>query len=374
MRILVTGGAGFIGSHLADALVAAGDEVVLYDNLDPQVHGPARERPRYLDPDLPLVVGDIRNSELLRHTLLEHRIDAIFHEAAAVGVGQSMYQLRKYTDVNTVGTAALLEALVDTKHPIQKIVVASSMSIYGEGSYVCPEHGLVAPRPRGQEQMAERRWEMECPSCGGQVTARATREDKPLVPTSVYATTKRDQEELVLEFGQAYDVPAVALRYFNVYGERQALSNPYTGVAAIFASSLLNGNAPRVFEDGKQSRDFTHVSDIVAANLLALRSDAANGGSFNVGTGIPTSIERVAVVLAEKLGVDVGIELLGMSRAGDIRHCYADIELTKSTLGFEPRVTFEDGMEELAKWLQGEHAEDRGAAALEELATHKLAR
>jgi dTDP-L-rhamnose 4-epimerase len=370
MMVLVTGGAGFVGSHLVDELVAQGHDVVVYDSLDAQVH--LGGKPAYLAADAEFVMGDVRDRDLLQKCLLEKRIEVVFHQAAVVGVGQSMYEIRRYVDVNSVGTATLLDILANSKHHVGKIVVASSMSIYGEGSYRCPEHGIVYPRLRSAEQLANHDWEMRCPVCGAAASPTLTREDKPLYPTSTYATSKRDQEELVLQFGQAYEVPAVALRYFNIYGTRQSLSNPYTGVAAIFASRLLNGHKPLIFEDGLQARDFVHVSDIVRANMLAMEQSGADYCALNVGTGRSTTVRDVAVTLAGHLKLDIEPEILGEFRAGDIRNCVADVADIKERLGFTPATRFEDGMRELAEWLRHEESDDRSEVAIMELRKHGL--
>lgn len=372
-RALVTGGAGFIGSHIVDGLLAADYEVVVYDALVPQVHGPDAGRPGYLDPDVELVVGDVRDREKLAPLL--RSADVVLHEAAAVGVGQSMYDIVDYVEVNAVGTAVLCELLARDRGDVRKLLVASSMSNYGEGAYRCPEHGRLAPTPRPVSQLERREWELQCPTCSAELTAVPTDEAKPLRPTSVYATTKRDQEELVLNVGAAYDIPAVALRYFNVYGPRQSLSNPYTGVAAIFSSRLLNGEPPLIFEDGHQSRDFTHVSDIVRANLAALATDAADGEVVNVGTGRPTDMLQLVEMLATGLGCE-GLEpqVLGQFREGDIRHCVADTTKLGTLLGLTDPVRLEDGMADLVSWARDERPEDRVSTALQELEAHRLVR
>ena len=277
-------------------------------------------------------------------------------------------------EANSLGNANLLDILANSDHGVGKVVVASSMSIYGEGKYVCDSDGVVYPKLRPPEQLGQRDWEIRCPRCGRETRPTATDEDKPLFPTSIYATTKRDQEEMVLEFGDAYAIPSVALRYFNVYGARQAISNPYTGVAAIFASRLLNDKAPLVFEDGQQSRDFTHVSDIVQANLLVTEGDAGDFDAFNVGTGRSTSVLEVAETLAQKLGRDISPQLLSKFRSGDIRHCYGDITKIRSKLGYEPKVEFGEGMEGLAAWLASETSVDRGDLAMQELEARGLTR
>ncbi len=326
-NILVTGGAGFIGSHLVDALLAAGHNVRVLDALEPQVHGGLRERgekPDYLNPEAEFIQGDIRDPEAVRKAL--EGVDVLFHEAALVGVGQSMYEIARYTDVNAGGTAALLQVIINSKERPRKMIVASSMSIYGEGAYDCPIHGRVFPKLREPAQLQQRDWEMHCPiqRCPERCRPVPTDEDKPLYPTSVYAINKRDHEELFLAIGRAYDIPAVALRYFNVYGRRQALSNPYTGVAAIFSSRLLNGRPPVIFEDGLQSRDFTHVSDIVNANLIVMDSPEADFKVFNVGTGRRLTILELTEALIQHLGLSLQPEVVAQFRAGDIRHCYAD--------------------------------------------------
>lgn len=369
MKTLVTGGAGFIGSHLVRELVARGDSVVVLDSLEEQVHGGA-------EPDLPasveLIVGDVGDAELADRAL--SGVDRVVHLAAAVGVGQSMYEIARYTELNTMSTARFLERLVAMRPLPTRLVVASSMSIYGEGEYACETHGRQSPEPRAEEQLLAREWELACPQCRQPLRPVPTSEAKPLLPTSIYAINKRDHEEMSLVAGAAYGIPTVALRFFNVYGEGQALSNPYTGVAAIFASRLLNRRPPMVFEDGEQSRDFTHVSDIVAGILGALESEPAAGHAINLGTGRSTSVARVAEVLADGIGVEVEAEFNGQYRAGDIRHCYADISRAEQLLGYAPKVTFEDGMGALVEWLQSQQAVDRVDDATSELAARGLTR
>jgi dTDP-L-rhamnose 4-epimerase len=370
-KILVTGGAGFIGSFLVDELLDRGYDVRIYDALVPQVHGPDQKVPSYVSADAEFVRGDVRDREALAKAL--QGVDVVFHLAAAVGVGQSMYQIQYYTDVNTLGGAVLLDLLANTQHQVRKMLVASSMSIYGEGKYECEDCGVVYPRLRSEAQLRARDWEMKCPHCGQGVRAVPTDEEKPLYPTSIYAITKRDHEEMFLSTGLAYGIPAVALRFFNTYGPRQALSNPYTGVMAIFSGRLLNRQPAVIYEDGLQSRDFTHVSDIVRGLLLAMDKPEADNQVFNLGSGIPTSIAEVAEMLAENLtGGEIQPQILNQFRAGDIRHCYADLAKARRLLGFEPHVLLRDGLDDLLLWVREQTAVDRFAQVEQELAAKSL--
>jgi dTDP-L-rhamnose 4-epimerase len=310
-------------------------------------------------------LGDVRDLDCLRKAL--SGIDIVFHEAAMVGVGQSMYEIKRYTEANTLGAAALLQAVVDSKERPRKLIVASSMSIYGEGSYLCPIHGQVYPRLRPISQLQNRQWEMVCPEdgCKENATPSPTNETKPLFPTSIYAINKRDHEEMFLATGIAYNIPTTALRYFNVYGSRQALTNPYTGVAAIFSGRLLEGKTPVIYEDGRQSRDFTHVSDIVQANLIVMDDTRADQKVFNVGTGRALSILDVATALLQHFNGrkilstknnglhKIQPEITGQFRAGDIRHCFGDISMLAS-LGYQPKIRFEDGMAGLVEWVESQ--------------------
>ncbi len=367
--VLVTGGAGFIGSHLVDELVQRGARVRVLDNLDPQVHGHGARVPSLIHDHVDagrvdFIRGDVADPDAVAGALED--VDTVFHHAAAVGVGQSMYQVAHYVRANSLGGAVLLEAILEQRDRVRRVVVASSMSIYGEGQYRCQEHGVVAPPLRGAEQLSTGDYRMHCTRCGRVVEPLPTPESKPLQPTSVYAVTKRDHEELFLSVGNAYDIPTVALRYFNVYGPRQSLNNPYTGVAAIFASRLLNRRPPLVFEDGRQSRDFIHVRDIVAANIRAMESDEAMGGSYNIGTGRSLSLRDMLDALREQLGGPEP-EFVGRFRQGDIRHCFADTARARKELGFEAGVTFEEGIDDLAAWARQQAAEDRVDQAAREL-------
>jgi dTDP-L-rhamnose 4-epimerase len=374
-QILVLGGAGFIGSHLVEALVARGHQVRVLDVLVPQVHGPhpygPAGRPRYVNPAAEFVQADIADGPALLRAL--DGMEVIFHEAAEVGVGQSMYEIVRYTRANTLGTAVLLELLAAHRGSVRTLIVASSMSIYGAGASACPEHGTVYPKLRPAAQLQAHDWEMRCPVCNRHVAPAPTDEEKPLFPTSIYAINKRDQEEMCLVAGRAYNLPTVALRYFNTYGTRQALSNPYTGVAAIFSGRLLNDKPPVIFEDGNQQRDFIHVSDIVRANLLAMERDEADYEAINVGTGQVVTVREVAETLARGLGKDIAPEIVAKFRAGDIRHCYADISKAERLLGFRPQVSFADGMAELLEWVRTEQAVDNMEQARAELLGRGLA-
>ncbi|HKA23148.1 MAG TPA: NAD-dependent epimerase/dehydratase family protein [Blastocatellia bacterium] len=368
--ILVTGGAGFIGSHLVDGLLKRGHRVRVLDSFVEQVHGSS---PFELPSDVEVITGDVRDRSLLEAAL--DGVEVVFHEAAEVGVGQSMYEIEKYVGANTFGTAAFLEALIARRGQVKKLIVASSMSIYGEGAYECRLCGRVSPSLRPLAQLESGSWEMLCPNCNETLEPVATSEAKPLDPASVYAVTKQDQEQLCIIVGRAYGIPTVALRYFNVYGPRQALSNPYTGVAAIFSSRLLNGQPPLVFEDGLQSRDFTHVDDIVQANLRAMESEAANFQVINVGTGVATSVKRIAELLATGLGVSsIEPRIVKRFREGDIRHCFADISRARALLGYEPTISLEDGIPQLLEWAREQKAVDGVEKATEELSAFGLVR
>ena len=364
-NVLITGGAGFIGSHLADELLAHGYRVRVLDNLLPQVHGFRGHRPEYLAPEVELLEGDVRELGAVEKAL--ENVDAVFHLAAAVGVGQSMYEISHYTSVNNLGTAVLLEALSRT--PVEKLIVASSMSIYGEGAYRVPGGDVVHPSGRPPEQLQRNEWEVR-DSDGTLLEPIPTPETKPPVATSVYALSKYDQERLCLIVGGAYRIPTVALRFFNVYGPRQALSNPYTGVLAIFSSRCLNGEPPLIFEDGRQRRDFVNVADVARACRLALEVPEATGEVFNVGSGQPITILEVAAEIADVLGCpDISPEIANQHRVGDIRHCFADISKAARVLGYEPRVSFREGVVELAEWLEKQRglALDSTRQAKEEL-------
>jgi dTDP-L-rhamnose 4-epimerase len=371
MNILVTGGAGFIGSHLVDGLIERGHKVRILDSLVGQVHGDAV--PEFLNKEAEFIKADVCDAVAVAKAL--DGIEVVYHEAAEVGVGQSMYEIVRYVKANDLGTAVLLEEMIKRPAQFKKLVVASSMSIYGEGAYSCDTCGeTIYPQLRGNEQLDAHDWELKCEDCDSALKPVGTSEIKPLYPTSVYAVSKQDQEQYCICVGRSYKIPTVALRYFNVYGTRQALSNPYTGVCAIFSARLLNNQGPVIFEDGGQTRDFVHVSDIVQANLLALESDKANYQAINIGTGRPISVKGIAQLLAKGLGKDIEPEIVGKYREGDIRHCIADISRAKKLLGYEPRVNLEEGLVGLLDWVRNQNADDRVEAATEELAARHLVR
>jgi dTDP-L-rhamnose 4-epimerase len=368
-RILITGGAGFIGSHLADELLRHGYSVRVLDNLSPQVHGPERARPSYLAPEVDLRVGDVRDEADVRQAL--EGVDAVYHFAAMVGVGQSMYEIAAYTSVNNMGTAVLLEALI--AKPVERLIVASSMSVYGEGYYLGSDGAPKPGKERSLDQLKAGDWEVRDEE-GRALQPVPTPESKAPTLPSVYALSKYDQERLCLLTGRAYGIPTVAMRFFNAYGPRQALSNPYTGVLAIFASRLLNGRSPLIFEDGEQRRDFVSVYDVARSCRLALEVPEAAFQVFNIGSGEDRTVREVARKMAVAVGKPhIEPSITGKYRMGDVRHCFPDINHARRVLGFEPKQGFAAGLEELAEWLRGQVAIDRAAEAKAELEARGLA-
>ncbi len=366
--VLITGGAGFIGSHVADALVAAGWRVRVLDSLEAQVHGPAAARPAYLTPEAEFHAADLRDGAAVRRAL--EGVDAVCHLAARVGVGQSMYAVADYVGGNDHATAVLLQAL--TERPVARLVVASSMSVYGEGLYRDAFGRLYGAATRSAEQLRRGHWD-PVDAWGQPLRPVPTPESKPTSLASVYALSKYVQERLCLMIGAAYGIDTVALRLFNVYGPRQALSNPYTGVLAIFAARLLNGRPPLIFEDGHQRRDFVHVRDVARAVRLALETPAAAGQVFNIGSGESVTVAEVAQRLARALGRDgVAPEITGRARVGDIRHCFADVGLAREVLGYEAGVGFDEGLRELIAWLAECRPADRVDEATAELVRRGL--
>ena len=372
-NVLVTGGAGFIGSFLVDALVEFGHNVRILDNLEPQVHGSGKKAPAYLNPHAEFILGDVRDRDKFADVLKD--VEIIFHEAAAVGVGQSMYQVRKYVETNTLGIANFLDIVASGEcNSLEKMIIPSSMSIYGEGAYTCETCGTVYPPERTTEMLQKKQWNPECPLCGDQLTHKPVTEYKPLVPTSVYAITKRDHEELALSVGKAYGISTFTLRFFNVYGPRQALTNPYTGVAAIFCGNLLRGKPPLIFEDGLQLRDFVHISDIVRANIACMEETDIRYGCYNVGSGEHVSILDLARLLIKGLDSDIEPVIVNKFRTGDIRHCYADISLIRKEIGFEPKIRLSDGITELIHWVANQTPMEEVGNAMKELLEKELAK
>ena len=372
-RVLVTGGAGFIGSHLVDLLIERGYKVRVFDNLEPQVHGDTDKPPAYLNPEAEFVRGNVLDRDALLKAL--DGVDAVVHDAAMVGVRQSQYQIYRYTHVNTSGTANLLDVLANEKTKVQRLLVASSMSIYGEGMYRRPSDGkLVCPFLRPDEQMEKHDFEMRDPETNEMMDPVATPETKPLFCTSVYSLSKKDQEEYCLCVGRFHKIQTVACRFFNVYGSRQSLSNPYTGAAAIFASRIKNDNPPILYEDGEQMRDFIHVRDLVEAKLFLLENPKANLEPYNICTGTGTSIKTLSRLLA-KLHGRPGLEpeVTGKFRAGDIRHCFGDPSKL-AALGWKFSIPLDEGLRRLVEWSENVEAIDNVEQAHKELEAHGLVR
>ena len=370
MRILVTGGAGFIGSNVARKLLAKGYEVTVLDNLSPQIHG---ENPEYTSPlyrSIKDCVRFIQGSVTDRNDWLRalEGIDAVIHLAAETGTGQSMYEIEKYTAVNIGGTSLMLDILTNTKHSVSKVVVAASRAIYGEGRYLSEEMGYVYPLSRADEDMKRGDFECKYPGCAKPLQLVGTTEDSAVHPTSVYGITKQVQEQLVMTVCPSVGIAPVAFRYQNVYGPGQSLSNPYTGILSIFSTRIKNGNGINIFEDGRETRDFVYIEDVASATILGLEKDSANGESFNVGTGVATDVMTVARTLIENYGIEVPLTISGNYRLGDIRHNFADISKARRLLGFEPRWSFDAGIEQFTRWVNGQSVqEDRYEASIEEM-------
>jgi dTDP-L-rhamnose 4-epimerase len=374
-KVLVTGGAGFIGSHTVDLLIDKNYQPIIIDNLEPQVHGKEQKKPDYVNKNAIFIDQSIENKKTLSETILD--VDAIIHLAALVGVGQSMYEINRYIETNTKATAFLLDFLVKEEHDIKKLVVASSMSAYGEGKYYCEKCSVnIYPNLRTEEQLDKQQWEQKCPNCNSTLKPLPTDEDKPLMPTSIYAQSKRHQEEMCLLIGKTYCIPTVALRYFNVYGSRQSLSNPYTGACAIFTSRILNNKPPYIFEDGNQARDFIHVKDIAQANLNALEHNTPDFEAINVGTGKPTTIKELAEFLTRLYNKpELKPYISKKYRKGDIRHCYSETSKMEKLLHFKPEISLNEGLPELAQWAKNHNwgAIDLFDKALGELKEKNLA-
>lgn len=353
MNILITGGAGFIGSNLALHLIGLGHEITVLDNLSPQIHGidPAQSSPLYqsIKNQVRFVAGSVCDEAAWRQALTGQ--DAIVHLAAETGTGQSMYEIKRYVDVNIGGTGLMLDLLANGKYQVKKVVVASSRSIYGEGKYRSDALGIVYPGARKDEDMQAGRFEPLCPETGAPLTLLATDEESKIHPSSVYGITKQNQEQMVMTVCASLGIGATALRYQNVYGPGQSLSNPYTGILSIFSTRIKNGNGLSIFEDGKESRDFVFISDIVAATTLALTKADADGEVFGIGAGVATDVLTVAQLLVQTYGVNVPVKVTGAYRLGDIRHNYADLSKAARLLGFKPEVSFEKGIKLFTEWV-----------------------
>lgn len=373
-NILITGGAGFIGSNIALKLIAKGYDVTVLDNLSPQIHGddPDTTSPLYnsIKGKVRFVRGSVTSREDWLHAIngSDTPAEAVIHLAAETGTGQSMYEIQKYTDVNIGGTSLMLDILTNTRHSVKKVVVAASRAIYGEGRYRCAVHGEVYPLARIDEDMSRGDFGCKCPVCGADVELLSTTEESKIHPTSVYGITKQVQEQLVMCVCPTIGIAPVAYRYQNVYGPGQSLSNPYTGILSIFSTRIKNGNPINIFEDGRETRDFVYIDDVVEATILGLEKPEADGHAFNVGTGVATDVLTVANTLIEKYGIDVPVSVSGNYRLGDIRHNYADITRARTLLGFEPKRSFSDGIAQFARWVDGQSVqEDKYEASIEEM-------
>ena len=369
-KVLITGGAGFIGSHLAIKLVKKGYTITVLDNLTKQIHGDDAEKKSPLYLSIKNKVRFIKGSVTSREDWLKavDGQDAIIHLAAETGTGQSMYEIEKYVNVNIGGTALMLDLLTNIKHNIKRVLVAESRAIYGEGKYHCEKCGDVYPAERKDEDMAKGDFECHCPKCGGKVSLVATTEDSAIHPSSVYGIGKQVQGQLVHLVCKSIGVESVSFRYQNVYGPGQSLTNPYTGILSIFSTRIKNHNPINIFEDGLESRDFVYIDDVVDATIRGLETPGANGHVFNVGTGVATDVLTVAKTLCEKYKKDVSITISGNYRLGDIRHNYADISLARSILGYEPKWSFADGIEQFTKWVDQQNVqEDKYEASIEEM-------
>lgn len=370
MNILITGGAGFIGSNLAKNLISKGHAVTVLDNLSPQIHGdnPDKTSPLYqsIKNEVRLIIGSVCDKNAWKEALPGQ--DAIVHLAAETGTGQSMYEIRRYVDVNIGGTGLMLDLLANGKYDVKKVIVASSRSIYGEGKYHSDALGVIYPGARKDLDMQAGRFEPLCPATGQELKLLATDEESKIHPSSVYGITKQNQEQMVMTVCASLGIGASALRYQNVYGPGQSLSNPYTGILSIFSTRIKNGNGLSIFEDGKESRDFVYIDDVVEATTLALCKDEANGEVFGIGSGVATDVLTVAQTLVRNYGVDVAIKVTGAYRLGDIRHNYADLSKVNRVLGFQPEVSFEKGIEHFTAWVNEQAVQaDTYEASIEEM-------
>ncbi|SON51003.1 NAD-dependent epimerase/dehydratase family protein [Vibrio tapetis] len=365
-KILITGGAGFIGSNLALKLIDRGYAVTVLDNLSPQIHDDVSPLYESIKGKVNFIKGTVLSYDDWKLAL--EGVDVVVHLAAETGTGQSMYEIEKYTDVNIKGTSVFLDILANEEHTVKKMVIASSRSIYGEGKYNCVDDGFVYPKDRIDSDMAKGDFFVKCPICNKNVELLATDEASKVHPSSIYGITKQVQEQMFLVMGKSLNIPAVAFRYQNVYGAGQSLSNPYTGILSIFSTRIKNGNDIAIFEDGKESRDFVYIDDVVDATMLGIEKDEANHEVFNVGSGKAINVLTVADTLVNEYNSASKIEISGNYRLGDIRDNYADLSKIRSKLGFEPKVSFEQGICKFVKWVnQQEVSEDKYEESINEM-------
>ena len=367
-NILISGGAGFIGSNLTKKLVSKGYNITILDNLSKQIHGKDQKSELYnsIKEISTFILGDVCNEEDWKKSLKGQ--DAVIHLAAETGTGQSMYEISRYNDVNILGTSHLLDFLANNKNSVKKLIIASSRSIYGEGKYKCENHGVVYPNDRIVSNMMKGKFDLFCDACGSELNLMPTDENSKIHPSSIYGITKQQQEQMTLLMGKSLGIPAVALRYQNVYGPGQSLSNPYTGILSIFSTRMLNGNDIDIYEDGEESRDFVFIDDAVEATILALEKEEANHQIFNVGSGETTSVSQVANSLKKLYDSNVNISIGGSFRLGDIRHNYADLNKIKNLLGFTAKFDFQTGISRFADWVKTQGVkEDKYEQSLNEL-------
>ena len=365
-NILITGGAGFIGSNLALKLIEKGYKVTVLDNLSPQIH--TSNSPLYdsIKDKVRFIKGTVLSYDDWKNALEE--IDVVVHLAAETGTGQSMYEIEKYTDVNIKGTSIFLDILANEKHSVKKMIVASSRAIYGEGKYECSSCGIVYPNERKDEHMSKGDFTVKCPTCNANAKLLATDENSKIHPSSIYGITKQVQEQMFMVMGKTLNIPALAFRYQNVYGAGQSLSNPYTGILSIFSTRIKNGNDINIFEDGKESRDFVYIDDVVDATILGIEKDEANYEVFNVGLGLAIDVNKVASTLVKEYKSNSKISISGNYRLGDIKDNYADLTKIQTKLGFEPKVSFEDGIKRFTKWVNAQEVvEDQYEKSINEM-------
>jgi dTDP-L-rhamnose 4-epimerase len=358
-NVLITGGAGFIGSKLALTLVNKGHKVTVLDNLSSQIHSDNfNNSPLYnsIKDKVEFIHGDVRNYSDWKKAIINQNI--IVHLAAETGTGQSMYEINKYVEVNISGTSHLLDYMANEPHNIKKVVIASSRAIYGEGRYKCAEDGFVFPESRKEQDMKNGQFEPRCPLCNKVVDLVATDEQSKINPCSIYGITKYNQEQMVLVACNSLGVDAASLRFQNVYGPGQSLSNPYTGILSIFSTRILNNNPINVFEDGLESRDFVYIDDVIDATLLVMFEKSAKSTSYNIGSGQSTSVDLVANTLKSAYKSDIDIIVSGNFRVGDIRHNKADISKAQKDLGFKPKVMFEQGVELFSNWVKQQEIQE----------------